>query len=223
MASIPASTAIEPVTGWRTWNLSVEADGPALWPAGSGVDPWPHRRPVEARCAVPAMLRRHRGVHRAPAEDCRCGVYAARSLDDIRRERPAWPPAPVIGTASLWGTTIDHERGWRSRWAYPSRLRLACTLCAWVEPGPGTADVVHSFLGRLYPFCDEHAGGIELPGGRRTRPAGLDPTILQSQLLDAYAVDLLPLDPIVEFCRRPAAAEVPAYIPAIRSVPLGAS
>ena len=150
MANAPASTSIstEPVVGWRIWNLSESESGPALLPAGSGSDEWPRRRPIEASCTAPILLVGRRRRHEVPAIGCRCGVYASRSLDVFGRERPAWPPAPVVGRASLWGRTIVHERGWRARFAYPERLRLECAVCVWVEPGTRVPSVVHAFAGR---------------------------------------------------------------------------
>jgi hypothetical protein len=209
----------EPVVGWRVWNLWDSAEGPVLLPAGSGSDAWPWRRALEARCTVPRLLTGSRVRHEAPDVDCRCGVYASASLDVVTREWPAWPSPPVVGRVALWGRTIAHERGWRARFAYPVRLRLVCIVCAWIEPGPGEPVVVHEFVDRLYTLCGEHAGGIEVPGGRRTSPTGIDPRVLQSRLLEAYAVDLLPAEPLEPLYRRPAAASMPGYFPSVRLVP----
>ncbi len=221
MANAPASTSIstEPVVGWRIWNLSESESGPALLPAGSGSDEWPRRRPIEASCAAPILLVGRRRRHEVPAIGCRCGVYASRSLDVFGRERPAWPPAPVVGRASLWGRTIVHERGWRARFAYPERLRLECAVCVWVEPGTRVPSVVHTFAGRLYTLCEAHRGGIEVPDGRRTRLTDLDPRALEARMLDAYAVDLLPAERLESLHRRSPAAEIPGYFPSIRLVP----
>jgi hypothetical protein len=137
----------------------------------------------------------------------------------VRRERPAWPPAPVLGRAALWGRVIEHERGWRAAFGYPDRLRLACPICAWVEPGTGRPSVVHAFQGRLYPLCADHAGGIEVPDGRRSRVIGVEPGELQARLLDAYGVDLLPAERCEPLFARPPAPEPPPYVPTIRTVP----
>jgi hypothetical protein len=206
------------VVGWRAWNLTEDARGPLLLPSGSGTGAWPRRRPLEAACAVPALLRPNRRHHVVPDPDCRCGVYASRTLEAFARERPAWPPAPVIGRVSLWGRTVEHERGWRAASAYPSRLRLACVWCTWVEPGPGTPAVVHRFGAKRYTLCERHRGGIEVPDGRRSVPIATDPGELQARLLEAYAVDLLPEEPLQELFARPPAADVPAPWPAIRTV-----
>ena len=218
MPSIPTTTSSDPIEGWRIWNLADTPAGPTLLPAGSGVDAWAPRQAAEARCGASAILTLGRGPHRAPALDCRCGIYAARSLEVFDRPRPAWPPPPVVGTVALWGTVIEHEGGWRAQWAYPSRLALVCAMCAWFEPGPGTPVVVHAFAGKQYPLCSEHRAGIMVPDGRRTQPSGEEPAALQARLLDAYAVDPLPFDAYAWLFRQPRTADPPAYFPSIRPV-----
>ena len=136
MASIPASTAIEPVTGWRTWNLSVEDDGPALWPAGSGVDPWPHRRPVEARCAVPAVLRRHRG---AASRACR-GLPVRRLRCPLARRHPPGAARLAARAGHRHGLAVGHHDRPRARMAVAMGL-----------PQPAAAGVHPVRLGRAGP------------------------------------------------------------------------
>lgn len=208
----------EPIEGWRVWNLSEGEGGPRLLPAGSGVDSWEPRRAAEARCGASGILTASIGKHAAPDIRCRCGVYASRTLDAFERPRPAWPPAPVIGTVSLWGTVIEHERGWRGQFAYPSRVRLVCAMCAWFEPGTGVPEVVHAFGSRLYTLCAVHRGGIQVPDGRRTRPTGLEPRVLQTRLIEAYAVDLVPEEAVRSLFERPATVARP-YFPSISVVP----
>jgi hypothetical protein len=209
----------EPIDGWRVWNLSEGAAGPRLLPAGSGVDSWEPRRATEARCGAPRLLTAGLGKHTAPDIRCRCGIYASRSLDVFERPRPAWPPAPVVGTVSLWGTVVEHERGWRGRFAYPSRLRLVCAMCAWFEPGTGIPQVVHAFGSRLYTLCAFHRGGIQVPDGRRTHPTGLDPRKLQARLIETYAVDLLPQESVRPLFQQPSTLARP-YLPSISVVPI---
>jgi hypothetical protein len=92
-------------------------------------------------------------------------------------------------------------------------------MCAWFEPGPGRPVVVHGFAGSSYTLCERHRGGIEVPDGRRTRPTEVDPKILQARLLDAYAVDLLPIESAEPLFRKERTPDPPAYIPTIRVVP----
>lgn len=213
------ATLHEAIEGWRVWTLSESEDEPRLQPAGSGVDAWEPRRAVEARCGASPLLGRGSGRHRAPDIRCTCGIYAGRTLTAFERPRPAWPPPPVVGTVSLWGTVIEHERGWRGQFAYPSRVRLVCSMCAWFEPGTGIPEVVHRFSGRLYALCAAHRGGIQVPDGRRTRPTGMDPTALQARLTGTYAIDLLPRELVRSLFEQPPTVASP-YLPTIRVVPV---
>ena len=207
----PRPTAI---SGWRAWNLS-GGDRPLLHPVSIDRSAWPPREAFQARCESASPFRRWRR-HDAPAARCRCGIYAARSLRDFDRPRPAWPPAAVVGTVSLWGHVIEHDRGWRAGAAYPGRIRLVCVICAWFEPGPGRPVVVHAFAGRVFPLCDVHGSGIRLPDGRASTATDVDPATLQSRLLDAYAVDPLPFEAVEFLFRVPRIPERPAHRPSIR-------
>ena len=212
--------SVEPITGWRVWDLSdSSAGGPLLHPVGSGVDIWPPGQPVEARCGASPLLTWTRRPHDAPDPTCRCGIHGARSLEEIDRPRPAYPPPTVVGSVSLWGRVIEHERGWRAAFGYPSRLRLVCAMCAWFEPGPGAPVTVHAFSRRLYALCGPHRGGIRLPDGRRSGPTELDPDALQARLLSAYGVDLLPLERVQFLFRSPRTPDPPPYVPTIGVVP----
>src|SRR5437667_244424 len=77
-----------------------------------------------------------------------------------------------------------------------------------------------SFAGTFYALCDVPRGGMQLQDGRRTRPTDLDPRVLQARLLDAYAVDLVPIDSVRSLFRRRRTPEPPAYVPSIRVVPV---
>ncbi|HEX9124153.1 MAG TPA: hypothetical protein VF984_12505 [Actinomycetota bacterium] len=212
----------EPIRGWRIWNLSEDPErGTLLHPVGSGSGAWEPRRAVRARCTPPPFVGLTRRSHEAPDPACTCGIYAARSLEVFDRPRPAYPPPPVVGTVSMWGRVIEHERGWRAAEAYPAQLRLVCAMCAWFEPGPGTPAVVHGFAGQLYTLCDVHRGGIQLPDGRRSAPTDLDPGGLQARVLDAYAVELVPWERVEVLFRFPRTPDPPPYKPTIRVVPAG--
>jgi len=222
MAADPPMTEVlvEPTEGWRTWNLSVDrAGGPLLHPAGPSAGTWWPRRPLEARCQASPVLSLFRPPHDAPNARCTCGIYAARSLGSMDRPRPAWPPPPVVGTVSLWGRVVEHELGWRAAFAYPSRLRLVCAMCAWFEPGPGRPVTVHALFRRMYTLCEAHRGGIQIPDGRRSKPADLDPGEIQARLLDSYAVEVLPLEHVAPLFRLPRTPDPAPYIPTIRAVP----
>jgi hypothetical protein len=214
----PSTKEREPIVGWRSWDLSDGAAGPLLHPVGGSTEVWRPRAALIARCSLGPFGGRLRRRHEAPDPTCGCGIYAVGSIDAFERRRPAWPPPPVIGTVSLWGRVVAHERGWRAERAYPARLRLVCPMCAWFEPGPGRPVVVHGFLDRLYPLCERHRGGIELFDTRRSAPTRVDPDALQARLLDAYAVDQLPFDAVAPLLRRPRTPDPPGYVPTIRVV-----
>jgi hypothetical protein len=218
---VDAGLDIEPIAGWRVWDVSDGLDGPVLWPTKTNADPWPRGAPLEARCTRTRLELGRLKRHEAPDPGCTCGIYAADSLAFVERSRPAWPPPTVIGRVSLWGSVVAHEHGWRARFAYPERLRLMCAVCAWIEPGSGEPVVVHSFARRLYGLCDEHAGGLQLQDGRRTRRVETQPRELLDGLLAAYVVDLLPVEPVAGLFGRPPAPEVPPYVPTVRVLGLG--
>ena len=95
--------SIEPITGWRVWNLS--EDGRArgcgrpdrAWTTGN--------RDTRSRRGVAflGILTRASGSTRPPTSGCRCGIYASRSLDVFERPRPAWPPTPSWSVRSRSG------------------------------------------------------------------------------------------------------------------------
>lgn len=126
--------------------------------------------------------------HDAPVADCRCGLHASPTLDILRRTRcPA-----VLGRVALWGRVIEHERGYRARFAYPQRVRLICQFCFWQWGTRAPAPEIVGWYpgGHLVPFCPWHL--------TITRRIGLQPRwVLPAQeveqnLRDRYAVDLLP-------------------------------
>jgi hypothetical protein len=49
-------------------------------------------------------------------------VYAAKSLDHLRKT--GLDRFGVLGEVNLWGTVIEHELGYRARFAYPKTLFL---------------------------------------------------------------------------------------------------
>jgi hypothetical protein len=142
-----------------------------------------------------------------------------RTLESFDRPRPAWPPPTIVGTVALWGRVIEHDHGWRAAYAYPSRVAVVCSMCAWFEPGPGDPTVVHRFAGCSYALCDVHRGGSQVPDGRRTEPTDIDPLDLLGGLLDRYAVDRLPRNSVQTLFTQPRTADPPPYFPTISVVP----
>jgi hypothetical protein len=69
--------------------------------------------------------------HAAPAEDCRCGIYAARTpaqaaslLAGRRLARARHAVCAALGRVFLWGSVVECEQGWRAERAYPAALYL---------------------------------------------------------------------------------------------------
>jgi hypothetical protein len=123
-----APDRIEPVRGWRVWDVVLLDGAPRLcslafwsiWIPGKAARATCRRVPLEG---VVAGL----PPHDAPAEACRCGLYATvgaaetlqysqnvgRRGDTVHR---------VIGRVSLWGTVIECEGGWRGALGYPAAV-----------------------------------------------------------------------------------------------------
>lgn len=138
----------EPIIAWRSWALTGWRDGShlRLRPVARRGG-WKPREATEASC-------RTNPFHDAPEPGCRCGLHASVTLDILRRTKcPA-----VLGRVALWGRVIEHERGYRARFAYPQRLRLICQFCFWQWGPRGSApDVVGWYEGRhLVPLCPTH-------------------------------------------------------------------
>ncbi len=199
--------SIEPVTGWRFWGLATDPPGtPVLLPAGAGRGVWPARRRYEARCAADGRLARPLADvrHESPSLGCTCGIYASASLRDLATSTPSLPALSVVGTVSMWGRTIEHERGWRSRFAYPARLALVCAECVRSGSGEGTpAAVALGVYGRhtggLVAVCADHR---EMVAQGESFPL-FDPEEVRGLLLGRYAVDPMPFDAVRMLFERP--------------------
>jgi hypothetical protein len=179
---LPADVEVEPILAWRSWTLTGRRDGEGLLlrPVTAGSRAWRPREVAQATCRLAWS-------HEAPNADCSCGLHATRELDFLRRTRcPA-----VLGRVALWGRVIEHEHGYRARFAYPQRLRLICQFCFWQESAAASKPDVVSWYARdlLVPMCVHHLGVAEANGmrPRRILPAG----IVDLRLRETYAVDAL--------------------------------
>jgi hypothetical protein len=114
-------------------------------------------------------------------------------VKDVRSLRAARSPA-VLGTVDLWGMVVEHERGFRGRFAYPQRLGLICQFCFWQDGAEGApvAGVVRDRGRRLVPMCDAHIS-IAIKAGYPVNEV-VPPSEVVEQLLDAYAVDPIRAD-----------------------------
>ena len=195
-----ADVSIEPLIGWRVWNLVMHRAGrePALRPAAAGLGEWFPRHPYRAACAragaVGSMLQ---GQHPTPVAACTCGIYASSTLRTLVTSTPSMPAVSAVGTVALWGRVIEHERGWRAQFAYPDRLTLVCVVCLQQGSGAGEPAFVVAEPVRTGPYpavavCRDHAASVTAGGPRVMSPAA----VIRSMLLNRYAVDLMPFDSV---------------------------
>jgi hypothetical protein len=164
------------VDGWRVWRLTT-VHGRVRLAAVTRDTLWLPLEPARARCP-------QHGETEVPGADCMCGLYAASSLRSLRRAgvlRNAGIGA--VGVVGMWGRLVQHDRGSRSAIAYPARLRLLCGRCLAERRGAVDPVGVIPSGDDLRPVCARH-----LPAGARAR----DAAGVQAELLDAYAVELLP-------------------------------
>jgi hypothetical protein len=110
--------------------------------------------------------------------------------DLLRRTRD---PA-ALGSVALWGRVVEHTLGYRAEFGYPQRVALICPLCFWrwgAERAGAPLVAVRHRGGRIVPLCGPHLELCRRYGypARRLLEVGL----VERALLDAYAVDLLPI------------------------------
>lgn len=124
----------EPIIGWRAWRVvQHELHGgtvePRLQPL-TGRQLWHPRRRFDADCLPRELIYAHGQdrTHEAPNIGCHCGVWAVRHeqllpTSDVRLAGD-WGLL-AIGQVALWGRVIEFEKGWRARYAYPTRLQIS--------------------------------------------------------------------------------------------------
>lgn len=114
---------ISPVVGYRVWqwdNVGLKSLNGEKWLAG---------QPLTAVCkadrwsSVSGLSRAAHHPAELPYFKCTCGVYAAKTTEHLRQ--CGYRRFGVHGEVSLWGTVVEHERGWRAQFAYPKTLFLA--------------------------------------------------------------------------------------------------
>ena len=175
--------SIEPVIGWRAWGLRLDDDGEVelVSPIQSFV--WPPREPSRARCGT------HFGKQ-LPCQSCTCGLYAVTRLDRLPAAGGLASSAPVavVGSVAMWGRVVEHANGYRGQLAYPDRIRLVCRHCLRAGPKGVPTRIERTFMEDLEPVCDTHATNRLSFGDEITAER------LQQMVLDAYAVDLLPIE-----------------------------
>jgi hypothetical protein len=115
----------EPVLGWRVW-LVVQDAGELRLASVLYPSVWQVRKEFVAECGPGGGTRP--APHRAPGGFCRCGIYAAASVEeaasyfDGRGSGTLGEVYRVIGQVALWGSVIEGDRGWRASHGYPHAL-----------------------------------------------------------------------------------------------------
>jgi hypothetical protein len=180
----------EPVLGWRAWRLGRTDEGLRIVPT-TPRSAWEPRVAIHATCSG-AHTREYMvynpelaATHRSPEPGCTCGIHA---IKDPARLARSGRSAAVVGRVAMWGRVIEHTKGYRAEFAYPSRLRLVCSWCLWYGRLPAVPDAVFERAGELRPACEAH----------RKRPAAVGTPLevehVQQELLDTYGIEPLPVE-----------------------------
>lgn len=136
-----APDRIEPVVGWRVWDV-VELEGELRLCSLNFWTIWLPGHPTAAVCrrALADVNRVGLPPHAAPSRGCTCGVYAARTagqvLSHARRFRLRGDAVHrVVGRVDLWGRVVEADRGWRGELAYPETLFVPAVRSRILRPG----------------------------------------------------------------------------------------
>jgi DNA-binding CsgD family transcriptional regulator len=107
-------------------------------------------------------------THQAPQADCTCGIYAVKTAEQRMSS------GGIFGEVYLWGTVVEHERGWRAQFAYPKNLILPFGIIWRTEQ-------------QILPMIAELLAFEKISGWRR---AGMIAEASHLQALLNYGVDL---------------------------------
>lgn len=102
---------VSPIVGYRVWQWT------AFGLTSLNGELWSPNQNLKAKC------RKLPDGHTSPQGNCSCGIYAAKSLDQLREI--GFADLGVCGEVYLWGTVVEHEFGWRAQFAYPKTLVVA--------------------------------------------------------------------------------------------------
>jgi preprotein translocase subunit YajC len=114
---------ISPVVGFRVWQW----DATGLRSLNG--EKWFAHQPLSAVCradacgSIAGLPKATHNPAELPSFGCTCGVYAARTMEHLRQ--CGYRKLGVHGEVYIWGTVVEHERGWRAQFAYPKTLFLA--------------------------------------------------------------------------------------------------
>jgi preprotein translocase subunit YajC len=114
---------ISPVVGFRVWQW----DATGLKSLNG--EKWFAHQPLSAVCradacgSISGLSKATHNPAELPDFNCTCGIYAARTIEHLRQ--CGYKKFGVHGEVYLWGTVVEHERGWRAQFAYPKTFVLA--------------------------------------------------------------------------------------------------
>lgn len=124
----------EVITGWRGWVLSPAHNFGQLLPVAMGSpttnDTWLPLQVSVARCVRtrgPASPSQDTcphcqgSLHEVPVLGCHCGLWAFKTRE-LLESHLAISADHAVGEVALWGKLIEHEHGYRARFAYPTKL-----------------------------------------------------------------------------------------------------
>jgi hypothetical protein len=158
---------ISPIVAYRAWQWD------AIRVKSFCGELWHPSRPLAATCRRLIGDAAHH-FHEAPEMNCTCGIYAAKSRDDLRRA--GYAGFGIHGEVYLWGTVVEHEMGWRAQYASPKNFFVP------LEMLPVTMSLLEPRLKTLAAFgCDIYVMGAD----------GNIPLWIRGSGYDAAALDLL--------------------------------
>ncbi len=135
------------IRGFRGWRLNRREGQPVLTSLSVEVD-WPPGMPLIAE-------ELHSDLAYGP------GIYAMKSryplLAGVQRRG-----FPVRGEVALWGTVVEHEDGFRGRYAYPTHLMLSSTVPGG-DPKRVAAELEERYEVPVEPPSRESALGLGWP------------------------------------------------------------
>jgi len=116
---------VSPIVAYRAWQwdfVCTWTSTPLLRSLNG--ERWFPGNPLSAKCCAPVARRTQtvRDNHNVPHIYCMCGIYAAKSVDQLRRM--GYDRRGICGEVNLWGTVVEHTFGWRAQFAYPKTLVL---------------------------------------------------------------------------------------------------
>lgn len=107
---------VEPVVGFRSWTVNVEAN---TLDSRLAKTPWPAEEKMMARCIDFGFTRREDGVplyHPAPQAGCTCGLWGYHELEEAIENFSSYSHC-LVGAAVYWGERLQvHTTGFKAQY-----------------------------------------------------------------------------------------------------------